>query len=69
MDEASRFLTQGVTEREWFDSVKLEVIKMDGEQEMFHMRILYLDLFSPLTTNVEPQMEGLDEPEFRLFRV
>lgn len=69
MDEASRFLTQGATGPEWFDNVKLEVIKMDGEQEMFHMRLLYLDLFLPLTTDVEPQMEGLEEPEFRLFRV
>lgn len=69
MDEASHLLTQGVTVREWFDNVKLEVVKLDEEQEMFHMRLLYLDLFTPLTTNIEPQMEGLEEPEYRLFRV
>jgi hypothetical protein len=69
MDEAARFLTKGVTQSEWYSSVKLEVVKLEGEQEMFHMRLLYLDLFSPLTTNVEPQLEGLQEPEFRLFRV
>ncbi len=69
MDEASRFLAQGVTEAEWFNSVKLEVIKLDGEQEMFHMRLLYLDLFTPLTINIEPKMDGLEEPEFRLFHV
>lgn len=69
MDEAARFLTKGVTEFEWCNGVKLEVVKMDGQQEIFHMRLLYLDLFSPLTTNVELQAEGLQEPEFRLFRV
>jgi hypothetical protein len=69
MDEASHFLTQGVTEAEWFSSVRLEVVKLDRDQEMFHMRLLYLDLMSPLTTNVDPQMDGLEEPEFRLFRV
>jgi len=69
MDEAARFLTKGVTQSEWYNSVKLEVVKLDGQQEMFHMRLLYLDLFSPLTTNVEPQLEGLQGPELRLFRV
>jgi hypothetical protein len=36
---------------------------------MFHLRLLYLDLFIPLTVDVRPEMEGLEEPEFRLFRV
>ena len=69
MDDASRFLTRGVSEYEWFQNVKLEVVRLDGEQEMFHLRLLYLDLFSPLTAHVQPQMTGLEEPEFRLFRV
>lgn len=68
-DEASRLIMQGVTEAEWFTTVKLEVIKLDGEQEIFHLRLLYLDLFVPLTTNVKPHFDSLQEPEFRLFRV
>jgi hypothetical protein len=69
MDEASHFLMQGLTQCEWFNNVKLEVVKLDGDQEIFHIRFLYLDLFSPLTTNVEPQLEELLGPESRLFRV
>jgi hypothetical protein len=69
MDEASAFMTRGVSEAEWCNSVRLEVIKLEGEQEMFHIRLLYLDLFSPLTANIQPQMDRLEEPEFRLFRV
>jgi hypothetical protein len=69
MDEASHFLTRCVSECEWNQNVRLEVIKLDKEQEMFHLRLLYLDLFSPLTAHVQPDMEALEEPEFRLFRV
>lgn len=69
MDETNRFITSGVSEQEWNDGVKLEVIKLDGEQEMFHLTLLYMDLFTPLTTLIDPQLEGLKEPEFRLFHV
>jgi hypothetical protein len=69
MHEASRFLTHGVSEAEWFRNVKLEVIRLEGDQEMFHLRLLYLDIFTPLTAEIQPDVEGLDEPEFRLFRV
>lgn len=69
MDEAVRFMTQGVPENEWDQNVRLEVIRMEEEQEMFHLKLLYLDLFTPLTGGVQPEMDGLEEPEFRLFRV
>jgi hypothetical protein len=69
MDEASDFLAGGVSGFEWAQNVKLEVIKLEVEQEMFHLSLLYLDLFAPLTADVQPKMEGLAEPEFRLFRV
>ena len=69
MDEAWRFLTQGVSQSEWFQNVKLEVIRLEDEQEMFHLQLLYLDLFSPLTPAVQADMAGMEEPEFRLFRV
>jgi hypothetical protein len=68
MNEASHYLMQGVTAMEWFENVKMEVIKLDGGQEMFHLKLLYMDLFTPLTTNIEPQFGEMDEPEFRLFR-
>lgn len=69
MDEASRYITQGISEFEWCNSVKLEVVKLDGGQEVFHISLLYIDLMAPLTAHIEPQMEGLVEPEYRLFRV
>ncbi|MCX6564990.1 MAG: hypothetical protein NTW38_00960 [Candidatus Aminicenantes bacterium] len=69
MDEAFHFMIRGVSEHEWSQNVSLEVIELEAEQEMFHLSLLYLDLFVPLTTGVQPQMGGLEEPKFRLFRV
>ncbi|MFA6033129.1 MAG: hypothetical protein WC889_09545 [Myxococcota bacterium] len=69
MAEAARFMTQGVPVNEWEQNVRLEVIRLEKDQEMFHLKLLYLDLFTPLTCGVKPEMEGLEEPEFRLFRV
>ena len=69
MREASRFIMQGVTVAEWSRTVRLEVMKLEDEQEMFHLGILYLDLFVPLTTRVQPDMPGMKAPEFRLFGV
>jgi HNH endonuclease len=69
MHEASRFLTKGISEREWTQGVRLEVVRLEEDQEMFHLKLLYLDIFTPLTSGIQPEMEGLEEPEFRLFRV
>jgi len=69
MDVASRCFTQGITMREWADNVRLEVVKLEGEQEMFHFSFLYLDMLVPLTSMITPQLEGLEEPEYRLFWV
>lgn len=69
MNMASRCFTQGITMHEWADNVKLEVAKLDGEQEMFHLSLLYLDMLIPLTSMITPQFEGLEEPEYRLFWV
>ena len=69
MQEASRFITRGVSEAEWLQNVKLEVIGLERDKEMFHLKLLYLDLFTPLTQGIEPDIKGLDEPEFRLFKV
>ena len=68
-DLASRYFTRGVTTREWADNVRLEVVKIDGEQEMFHLTLLYLDILVPLTSMIIPQFDGLEEPEYRLFWV
>jgi hypothetical protein len=69
MQEASSFITQGVSVSDWFQNIKLEVLRLEKEEEMFHLKLLYLDLFTPLTGAVKSEMDGMEEPEFRLFRV
>lgn len=69
LDEAARLFTKGITNIEWFRNVKLEVIRLAEEQEIFHLKLLYLDIFTPLTENIQPDIQGMEEPEFRLFQV
>ena len=54
---------------EWAGNVRLEVIRLEEDQELFHLRLLYLDMFVPLTTAIKPELTDLEEPEFRLFWV
>ena len=68
-DMASRYFTQGITTQEWIDNMKLEVIKLEGEQEIFHLTLLYLDMFVPLTSLISPELNDFKEPDFRLFWV
>jgi hypothetical protein len=68
-DIASRLFIQGITPQEWADNIGLEVVKLEGEQEVFHLSLLYLDMLVPLTSMIVPQFEGLEEPEYRLFWV
>lgn len=67
MDMVSCCFTQGITADEWANQVKLEVAKLEEEHEMFHLSLLYLDMWVPLTRVITPQVEGLEEPEYRLF--
>ena len=69
VDIASNFITNGFTENEWNDNIQMKVVKLDGEQEIFHLKLLYLDMFVPLTSMIIPEIEGLEEPEYRLFWV
>lgn len=69
MRDASRLIMQGVSRSDWLQKIKLEVVKLEAQQEIFHLNLLYLDLFTPLTEEVQLDMDGMEEPEFRLFRV
>ena len=69
VNEASHYFTKGITSDEWAKNVKLEVVKLEGEQEIFHLAISYIDMLVPLTSMITPQFEGLEEPDFRLFWV
>lgn len=67
VDLASHFFDQGVTSEEWAENVRLEVIKLEGKQEIFHLSLLYIDMLVPLTSKVIPELNKLNEPEYRLF--
>jgi len=69
MSRASRWIACGVSAREWGEHVALEVVRLGQGEEVFHLRLLWLDVFTPLTGRVKPELDGLPEPEFRLFWV
>jgi hypothetical protein len=52
------------------ENVKLEVSSIDGDAEVFHLKLMFLDLITPLEPRVQaPLMKDLREPEYRLFVV
>jgi hypothetical protein len=69
VDMASCLVVQGIAANEWAENVQLKVVKLDGEQEIFHLTLLYVDMFVPLTNKIVPELEELEEPEYRLFWV
>ncbi len=40
----------------------------DDSAEVFYLRIFFLEFFVPMESRIVPQLEGLHEPEHRLFR-
>jgi len=67
---ASYYITHGVTPQEWVENIKLEVEIIKADAEMFHLKLLYMDLFTPLETRVKPPpMDCLSEPEYRVFLI
>jgi hypothetical protein len=68
-DEASNYICSGVTTKDWYEKVKLEVLAYPNNQEIFHLQLLYLDMFTPLTTMLSPDIDEGLEPTFRLFWV
>ncbi len=69
MAMASHYITRGVSFDEWANNVKLDVIVIEDNAEIFHLRLLYMDILVPLEPRIKPQLEGLEEPEYRLFVV
>lgn len=67
---ASRYITHGITIEEWVKNTKLEVVIIEDGAEMFHLKLLYTDLFTPLESHIQPPpKDSLSEPEYRLFFV
>jgi hypothetical protein len=53
---------------EWAEPVKLEVVTFKDGAEIFHLKLLYLELFIPLEPHIQsPPKNSLQEPEYRLF--
>lgn len=70
---ASSYMRSGVTIEQWQKNVRLETVTITddtNQAEIFHLKLLYLDVFVPLEQHVQPPEAGsLPEPEFRLFSV
>lgn len=67
---ASHYISHGASLREWVENVKLEVAIIDDNAEMFHLKLLYFDLLTPLEQRIKPPpKDSLSEPEYRLFVV
>ena len=67
---ATHYTTHGVTLQEWGENVKLEVVIIEDNAEIFHLKLLYMDLLCPLEPRIQPPpKDSLLEPEYRLFFV
>jgi hypothetical protein len=70
MRAASDYISGGITAKEWTENVRLEVVLIEDNAELFHLKLLYLDLFTPLESRIQPPpSSSLQEPELRLFVV
>lgn len=67
---ASNYISHEVTLQEWMENLNLEVVIIEDAAEIFHLRLLYMDMFTPLEQRIKPPpVGGLAEPQYRLFTV
>ncbi len=67
---ANSYIRGGMGLEEWGDNIKLQVVMIDAGAEVFHLKLLYIDLLTPLEVRIKPPpKETLSEPEYRLFTV
>lgn len=70
MRAAARFITMGVCQKDREKGIRLSVIDIEDDAEVFHLQLLYLDMFVPLHPRIQPPpADDLPEPEYRMFRV
>jgi hypothetical protein len=70
MSAFSKYIANGIQPQEWIKNVELEVTGTEDGPEVFHLKLLYMDLITPLEPQVNPPAgEDLSEPEYRLFVV
>ena len=68
MQLASHYIAQGVAPEEWGENVRLSVIEIGDKAELFHLKLLWMDVFTPLERRIQPPTD-LPEPEYRVFVV
>ncbi len=65
---ASSYIKYGFSVEDWERDVKLETVMIDDDAEVFHLKLLFLDMFVPLEQRIQhQQLNNLPEPEYRLF--
>lgn len=69
MEDANKHLTNGVTIDDWRKNVALETILVEDGAEVFHIKLLYLDIFVPIESRIQPpEMSDLKEPGFKVYK-
>lgn len=67
---AFHYIKNGITPGDYANNIQIETILIENTVEVFHLRLLYLDLFTPLERGIlPPHKKDLPEPEYRLFKV
>jgi len=60
----------GIRPPEWAEPVKLEVTTFKNGAEIFYLKLLYLEMFTPLEPHIIPSLDDVHkEPEYRIFTV
>lgn len=64
----SYYITQGITAQEWVNNLTLETVVIEDDAEVFHLKLMYIEFFTPLDSRIwPPPKDELPEPEYRLF--
>ncbi|MBM3156001.1 MAG: HNH endonuclease [Chloroflexi bacterium] len=70
ISSAAYYFRHGVTLQEWCENIKLQIQTIEDEAEVFHLKLLYLDILTPLESRIiPPPKDSLPEPEYRIFIV
>lgn len=68
MQLVNRYTSHPVSPYEWGENVQLSVVEIEDSAEVFHLKLMWMDLFTPLEARVRPPTD-MPEPEYRVFLV
>lgn len=69
MQAAQKYFTRGASIRDWSRTVSLSTYDVEDGAEMFRLQLLYLDFLTPIDPRIQPALEDLPQPEYRVFVV